>query len=58
LPFQNGAVLKYRKKYYFIENGQRREFSMKNLAASMGYQNIVEAKRSEMTGIGEGTRIE
>jgi len=58
LPFQNGAVVKYRKKYYFIENGQRREFSMKNLAASMGYQNIVEAKRSEMTGIGEGTRIE
>jgi hypothetical protein len=58
LTFQNGAVVSYNKKYYFIENGTRRQFASKNLAISMGYQNIVKAKRSEMRGIGEGAKIE
>jgi len=58
LSFQNGAVVNYRKKYYFIEDGRRRQFASKNLAASMGYQNIQKAKRTEMAGIGEGAKIE
>lgn len=58
LTFQNGAAVNYRNKYYFIENGLRRQFSTKNLAASMGYRNIPKAKRTEMAGIGDGARIE
>jgi hypothetical protein len=58
LPFQNGAVVSYNKKYYFIENGKRRKFSPKSLADSMGYKNIQKAKRSEMSGIKDGARIE
>jgi hypothetical protein len=58
LPFQNGAVVNYRNKNYFIENGLRRQFKTKSLAVSMGYRNIVKAKRSEMAGIGEGAVIE
>lgn len=58
LSFQNGAVVNYRNKYYFIENGARRQFASKNLTVSMGYQNIQKAKRTEMAGIGEGARIE
>ena len=57
LPFQNGAVVSYNKKYYFIENGKRRKFSQ-SLADSMGYKNIQKAKRSEMSGIKDGARIE
>lgn len=58
LSFQDGAVVDYRGKYYFIENGIRRQFAVKNLAKRMGYQNIVKAKRTEMTGIGKGAKIE
>ncbi len=58
LSFQDGAVVNYNKKYYFIENGLRREFASKNLATEMGYKNIAKAKRSEMKGIGEGAKIE
>src|SRR3989339_943772 len=49
LSFQNGAAVKYGKKYYFIENGKRRQFASKNIAASMGYQNFQKAKKSEMS---------
>lgn len=58
LSFQNGAVVSYRGKYYFIESGQRRQFASKNLAVSMGYKNIQKAKRTEMAGIGKGARVE
>ena len=58
LSFQNGAVVDYGKKYYFVENGLRRQFSTKNLASSMGYQNIVKGKRTEIAGIGNGAKIE
>lgn len=58
LAFQNGAAVNYRNKYFFIENGARRQFSPKNLAGSMGYKNITKAKKTEMTGIGEGAKIE
>lgn len=58
LSLQNGAIVNYSKNDYFIENGSRRQFSAKNLAASMGYQNIVKAKRTEMSGIGNGAKIE
>jgi len=58
LSFQSGSAVNYRKKYFFIENGLRREFSSKKLAASMGYKNIQKAKRTEMAGISDGTKIE
>ncbi len=58
LSFQNGATVNYRGKYYFIENGLRRQFASKSLAASMGYRNIRKAKRTEMSGIGTGAEIE
>jgi hypothetical protein len=57
-PFQSGATVNYRSKYYFIENGARRQFATKSLAASMGYKNIIKAKRTEMAGVGEGKKIE
>jgi hypothetical protein len=58
IPFQDGSVVKYRKKYYFIENQKRRQFQSKNLVSSMGYKNVVNAKRTEMSGIGFGAGIE
>ena len=58
LSFQNGAAVSFGDKYYFIENGKRRQFVSRNMAALMGYKNIQKAKRSEMSGIGNGARIE
>ncbi|MDI6777811.1 MAG: peptidoglycan recognition family protein [Patescibacteria group bacterium] len=58
LSFQNGAVVNYRNKYFFVESGARRQFATKSLAVSMGYKNIVKAKRTEMAEIGEGAVIE
>jgi hypothetical protein len=58
LSFRNGATVSYRGKYYFIENGARRQFSSKGLASAMGYLDIIKAKRTEMSGIGQGAKIE
>lgn len=57
LSFQNGSVVKYGKKYYFIENQKKREFQSKDQVTSMGYKNAVSAKRKEMRGIGIGASI-
>ncbi|MDP1845841.1 MAG: peptidoglycan recognition family protein [Candidatus Moranbacteria bacterium] len=57
VSFQDGSVVKYRKKYYFIENQKKRKFQNKKLVSSMGYKNVVNAKRTEMSGIGIGADI-
>lgn len=57
VSFQDGSVVKYRKKYYFIENQKKRKFQSKKLISSMGYKNVVNAKRTEMSGIGIGADI-
>src|SRR3989339_404760 len=58
LSFRDGAAVNYGKKYYFIENGLRRQLSSKNFAVSIGYENITKAKRKEMAGIGKGAKVE
>jgi hypothetical protein len=58
LSFQNGSVVRYNGKYYFIENGKKRMFKKKSLIGAMGFSSPVKAKRKEMEGIIYGRTIE
>jgi NOL1/NOP2/fmu family ribosome biogenesis protein len=58
LPFQNGSLVKYNGKYYFIEKGKKRMFRKKSLISAMGFSAPAKAKRKDMVGIVSGQIIE
>lgn len=58
LSFQDGSVVRYNGKYYFIENSKKRMFRNKSLISEMGFSSPVKAKRKEMGGIIYGQPIE
>ncbi|MFA5871281.1 MAG: peptidoglycan recognition family protein [Parcubacteria group bacterium] len=57
LKVQDGGVVSYKSRYYFVENKNLRRFSAKKLASTMGFKKITKVKRSDVNGLSVGSEI-